>query len=151
MMDIPVVFHFKVEFGPNSHDGSGSFSEQKDNRFQEVSGLTAEITTEEFKEGGLNEYAHKLPTAAKYGNLSLKRGYIVDSKVGKWIRNAVENFKFEPREITVSLLDEESNPLSEWVFSGAYPVKWSLADLKAQENALSIESMELVYKSFRKV
>ena len=52
MYDMPVVFHFKVEFGPNSHDGSGGFSEQKDNRFQEVSGLSAEITTEEFKEGG---------------------------------------------------------------------------------------------------
>lgn len=150
MLDIPVVFHFKVEFGPNSHDGSGGFSEDRDNRFQEVSGLTAEITTEEFKEGGLNEYVHKLPTGAKYGNLSLKRGYIVDSKVGDWIRKAVEDFKFKPKDITISLLDEESNPLSVWVFSGAYPVKWSLADLKAQENALSIESLELVYKSFRK-
>ncbi|GAB5381063.1 MAG: hypothetical protein Alis3KO_05020 [Aliiglaciecola sp.] len=151
MYDMPVVFHFKVEFGPNSHDGSGGFSEQKDNRFQEVSGLSAEITTEEFKEGGLNEYAHKLPTGAKYGNLSLKRGYIEDSKVGKWVRSAVEDFKFNPRDIVVTLLDSEDAPLAEWVFSAAYPVKWSLSDLKAQENALAIESMELVYKRFRKV
>ncbi|RPI25044.1 MAG: phage tail protein [Acidobacteria bacterium] len=142
MYDIPVVFHFKVEFGAASSD--------QDNRFQEVAGLSAEVATEEFREGGLNEYAHRVPTGAKYGNLVLKRGFIKDSDVGKWFRAAIENFAFEPKDITVTLLNEEHEPLASWSFIGAYPVKWSLSDFKAQENALAVESLELTYRSFRK-
>jgi phage tail-like protein len=140
--DIPVVFHFKVEFGSSSED--------QDHRFQEVSGLSAEVTTEEVREGGLNEYAHRLPAGAKYGNLVLKRGFITGSDVGTWFRKAVENFEFETRDVTVSLLNEKHEPLATWSFVRAYPVKWSVSDFKAQENALVVESMELAYRSFRK-
>ncbi len=142
MHDFPVVFHFKVEFSGGSDD--------QDNRFQEVTGLNAEVSTEEFREGGLNEYAHRMPTGAKYGNLVLKRGFVNSSDVGTWCREAVENFDFEPRDVAVTLLDEEHEPLATWNFLRAYPVKWSLSDLKAQENALAVESLELSYSRFRK-
>lgn len=142
MLDVPVVFHFKVEFGANSSEA--------DNRFQEVTGLAAEITVEELKEGGLNEYAHKLPSGAKYGNLVLKRGYIHDSTVSEWCRKAIENFSFETKTVTVSLLNEQHETLANWQFIRAWPVKWSVSDLKAQDNALVIESLELAYAMFRK-
>ena len=61
MREFPVVFHFKVEFGTGSED--------QDTRFQEVTGLGGEITTEEYREGGENRFVHRLPTGAKYGNL----------------------------------------------------------------------------------
>jgi phage tail-like protein len=142
MHDIPVVFHFKVEFGPNSAD--------QDIRFQEVTGLSAEVTTEELREGGLNEYAHRIPTGAKYGNLVLKRGLVNDSEIAEWCRDAVENFVFAPKDVTVTLLNEEHEPLATWSFRRAYPVKWSVSDFKAQENALAVESLELAYSNFRK-
>ena len=142
MNDIPVVFHFKVEF-------QGAPGDQ-DNRFQEVSGLSAEVTTEEFREGGLNDYAHRIPTGVKYGNLVLKRGYVRDSGLRSWIRDALEDFLFDPKDVSVSLLNEEHEAVATWNFTRAYPVKWSVSDLKAQENALAIESLELAYGSFRK-
>lgn len=142
MLDVPVVFHFKVEFGTNSAE--------QDNRFQEVTGLGAEVTVEELKEGGLNQYVHKLPNGAKYGNLVLKRGYIEDSEVGKWCRKAIEDFTFEPKDVAVTLLNEEHEPLANWQFLRAWPVKWSISDFKAQENALVVESLELAYSLFRK-
>ena len=142
MHDIPVVFHFQVDFGAGSED--------RDVRFQEVTGLSAEVSTEEVREGGQNEYAHRIPTGAKSGNLVLKRGLVKGSDLADWCRRAVEDFVFEPRDITVSLLNEEHDPLVSWRFTGAYPVKWTLSDLKAQENALAVESLELVYRSFKK-
>ncbi len=141
MHDIPVVFHFKVEFTNGSSD--------QDVRFQEVMGLQAEVTTEELREGGLNEYVHRLPTGAKYGNLVLKRGFIKDTDMAKWVRRAVESFEFEPRNMSVSLLNEQHVAVAAWSFLGAWPVKWSISDFKAQENALAVESMELAYRSFR--
>ncbi len=143
MFELPVVFHFGVSFG--------MLSAFADNRFQEVSGLTAEVGTEELREGGLNEFGYRLPTGAKYGNLILKRGYVTGSEVREWCRQAIEEFTFAPREVAVALLNEEHLPLAVWSFVKAYPVKWSISDFKAQENALAIESMELAYSSFRKV
>ncbi|MBI3047174.1 MAG: phage tail protein [Acidobacteria bacterium] len=137
---MPVVFHFRVSFGPDTEDGDG--------RFQEVSGLTAEVSVEEYREGGLNVHAHRLPTGAKYGNLVLKRGYMSGTAVEKWCREAIEQFVFAPKDIDVVLLNEEHQPLAQWSFTRAYPVKWSLSDLKAQDNAIAIESIELAYRSF---
>jgi phage tail-like protein len=142
-MTIPVTFHFKVEFAFDSDDA--------DTRFQEATGLTAEVTTEEFREGGQNGFAHRVPNGAKYGNLVLKRGLAVDSKLLDWCRRAIEEFSFEPRDVTLSLLNEEHEPLAAWSFIGAYPVKWSLSDFKAQDNALAIEALELSYRRFRKI
>ena len=147
MRDFPVVFHFRVEFDQISSTGESDH----DVRFQEVTGMGAEITTEEVREGGVNDYIHRIPTGTKYGNLVLKRGYIASSSVTEWCRNTLENFEFEPKDTTVMLLNDQHDPVASWRFSRAYPVKWSVSDFKATENALVIESMELAYSNFRKV
>ena len=140
----PVGFHFKVEFGVGEGDS--------DHRFQDVAGLSMNINTEEFMEGGLNTYAHKIPTKVSYGNLVLKRGMLVDSKVIEWVREAIENFEFSPQTITVSLLqDDHRTGLVTWKFNGAYPVKWSISDLKAMESSLVVETLELAYQDFKRV
>jgi phage tail-like protein len=143
MYDIPVAFHFKVDFLPGASE--------EDNRFQEVTGLSAEVTAEEVREGGVNEFAYRLPTGVKYGNLVLKRGLIKDSELVEWCRRAVEDFVFAPKDVLVVLLDEKHDPLVTWSLTRAYPVKWSVSDLKAQENALVVESLELAYQRSRRV
>ena len=142
MYDIPVGFHFRVEF--NLGEGTN------DNRFQEVGGLTQELTTEEFREGGVNDHAYKLPNGTKYGNLVLKRAMFLDSEVIKWCRDALENFSFKPTNVLVSLLNESHTPLAAWQFSHAWPVKWSISEFKGQDNSMVIESLELAYQFFRK-
>lgn len=138
---IPVGFHFAVDFGLGISPG--------DHFFQEVSGIGAEVTTEELREGGA-DVSYRLPTGIKFNNLVLKRGLVTGSQVLNWCRDAVENFSFSPSDITVVLLNENHLPLAVWQFIGAYPVKWSVTDFKAQENALVIESMELAYRIMRK-
>jgi phage tail-like protein len=143
MPDFPVVFHFKVAFGRSQDEDDG--------RFQEVTGISAEVLVEEYREGGLNQFSYRLPTGVKFNNLVLKRGYLASTKVAEWCRKAVEDFSFDPDDVSVTLLDERHQALVQWNFVGAYPVKWALSDLKAQENAIAIESLELAYKGFRKV
>ena len=143
MASRPVVFHFKVTFGASA--------DEQDNRFQEVTGLSSEVTLEEYREGGNNNHPYRLPTGVKFGNLVLKRGYISDTAVADWVRQALQDFVFEPTDVDVALLNESHEPLAQWSFTGAYPVKWSLSDLKAMDNAIAIESLELAYKRFRKV
>lgn len=137
----PVGFHFKVEFleiGANNNDI----------RFQSVSGLNVEYDTETFKEGGEIRFEHKLPTRTKYPDLSLKRGMLNDSGVIKWCLNALQNREFKPAEINVTLLNEKHEPIKTWHIHRAWPRKWAVSDLNAQENSLVVETLEISYSHF---
>jgi phage tail-like protein len=141
----PVGFHFRVEF---ILDGTV----ESDIRFQEVSGLSAELGTEEVVEGGENRFSHRLPTRAKYANLTLKRGLLTESGLIDWCRDAIENFDFTPATVNVTLLNEQHEPVADTLsFIRAWPVKWSVSDFKAQDNALVIETLELSYNYFSRI
>ena len=140
----PVGFHFMVEFPEISSNSS-------DNRFQSVGGLTVDIDTEEIAEGGENRFKHKVPVRSKYPNLVLKRGILIDSDVINWVRKAVENFEFKPTSVVVKLLNEKHEPLISWNIVHAYPVKWNLEDLNAEESKLAIETLELTYNYFNRI
>jgi phage tail-like protein len=137
----PVGFYFKVDF-------PGVGSGENDARFQEVTGLTAEIGVEELTVGGENRFSYRLPTRSKYANVVLKRGMLHDSGLIKWFDNAIEHFVFSPVDVSVHLLNEKNTILSSWSFIQAYPVKWVISDFKALESALVIETIELAYQYF---
>lgn len=136
----PVGFHFKVEFVGIGNDN--------DIRFQSVSGLTIEYDTESFKEGGENRFEHKLPLRTKYADLSLKRGMLTDSKVIEWCLKAFVNREFKPVQVNVLLLNEKHEPIKRWEIIDAWPKKWSVSDLNAQENGIVVETLDLAYKYF---
>ena len=137
----PVGFHFKVDF-PGIGKGDN------DTRFQEVTGLTAELSVEDLAVGGENRFTYRLPVRARYPNLVLKRGMLKDSGLIKWFKNAIEGFEFKPVDISVYLLNEKHEVLTSWEFKQAYPVKWVVSDFKALENSLVIETIELAYQYF---
>lgn len=135
----PVGFHFLVEFA----------NQQNEYQFQSVSGLSVDLETEEIKEGGENRFTHKLPVRAKYPNLILKRGLLVNSGLLSWCRDAIDNFKIEPTDVIIKLLNEKSEPLMSWNVVHAWPVKWAISDFNAEENRLVIETLELTYSYFK--
>lgn len=139
----PVAFHFRVEIVLTGLP-------ENDTRFKEVSGLTRELGVEQVAEGGENRFEHRLPSRGKFNNLVLKRGLLTDSVVIGWVVDAVENFTFNPANVLVSLLNEEHDPLAVWTFTGAWPVKWSVSDLKSTENNVVVETLELAYRYFTK-
>lgn len=137
----PPGFHFKVEvlgLPPNDNDV----------RFTEVSGLSFELATEEVAEGGENRFIQKYPTRAKYPDLVLKRGLLVSSEVRKWIEQCIQDYRIEPKDVNVKLLNEEHQPLLTWNVVKAYPTKWAVSDLNASNNAVVIETLQLTYQYF---
>jgi phage tail-like protein len=137
----PVGFHFRVEV-------LGIDPDDNDVRFADVSGLSAEITTQEIAEGGENRFLQKFPVRSKYPELVLKRGMFVSSKITDWIRNSVEDFVIEPHNIDVMLLNEEHEPLMTWHVINAYPTKWVVSDLSATNNAVVVETLQFFYQYF---
>lgn len=146
--NIPLGFRFEVKFSFPENGNTQGNQLKNDIAFQEVTGLTAELGIETLEEGGENMFTHRLPTRAKYENLVLKRGMFKDSELITWFNDAVLNFTFKTANVTVVLLNEKRKPLEAWNFKNVWPVKWSISDLKAQENALVIETLELAYSSF---
>ena len=117
--------------------------------FSEVSGLQAEIEFDEIKEGGVNDYVHKLPKITKYPNITLKRGITDSDVLWKWHQDVI-NGKIKPRSGLVVLLDSEGNEKWRWTFDSAYPAKWVGPDFKADSGVVSVETLELVHKGIGK-
>ncbi|GAA5167686.1 phage tail protein [Viridibacterium curvum] len=137
----PVGFHFKVQvndLGPNDHDI----------RFTEVGGLSREMATEEIAEGGENRFIQKYPLRAKYPELVLKRGLLLNSAVWDWMRECIEDYQITPKNVDVILLNENHDPLMTWHLANAYPTKWSITDLNANSNTVVIETLQLYYQYF---
>lgn len=136
----PVGFHFSVDV--SGFDGS------VDSRFSEVSGLNADISTEEVAEGGQNRFVQKFPVRTKYSELTLKRGLLKESEMIKWIASCIDDFDIQPRDISIKLLNEEHEPLMSWHIVGAYPIKWSVSDFSATSNSIVVESLQFYYQYF---
>ncbi len=149
----PVSFYFSVQIlGQNDRPFPPA-----DASFQEVSGISATLSTEQISEGGQNRYTHKVPGRAGYENLVLKRGLMVrSSSLGEWclsILNQNLNKKIEPKTIKVSLLDANTDgvgALMSWVFTNAYPIKWEVSTLDAQKREIVVESITFAYSYFEK-
>jgi phage tail-like protein len=131
------AFRFKIEI-----DGL-----IKDAGFSECSGLSAETEVEDVREGGLNEYLHRLPKGSKYGNLTLKHGLTTSESLWNWHSDVVRG-KIQRRRITVMLMDREGAEERRWCVEQAYPVKWMGPDLKADGSAVAIESLEFAHYGF---
>ena len=139
----PVSFYFKVEF-----QGLPGASSETDVSFQEVSGLSANVETADLGEGGQNMFKHKLPVRTTYDKLTLKRGLITNSALLKWCTESINRFQFKPLTVFVHLLDENGTTRMTWEVVNAYPVKWSMSNFNAEQNAVAIESIELNYLYF---
>ena len=143
----PVGFYFKLSFtGVNT---------SIDYAFQEVSGISSEMGVEEITEGGENRFKYKLPSGAKYGNLIVKRGLVTpDSQLATWCADTVgSDFStaISPKTINVMLMDASAQPIMIWNFVNAWPVKWSVSDLKSMNGEIAIESIEFAYNYFRTI
>ena len=138
----PTNFYFSVTFqGMDDIDSS----------FQEASGLKATFGIEERKEGGENSFVHRFPTPPKFENLVLKRCLVPSSKLDNWCRQAINNFKFDPKDIRISLLSAgDKKILASWNVVSAFPVSWELSALNSTSNTLAIETLTLNYRHFKR-
>ena len=128
-------FHYLVQWG-GSRLG-----------FTEVTGLTVENEVIEYREGNSPEYSKiKMPGMQKFGNITLKRGtFQSDNEFFKWW-NTKSLGKIDRRDVTISLLNENHQPVMVWKVKNSWPVKVQSADLKSDANEVAIETMELAHE-----
>ncbi|MEW5931725.1 MAG: phage tail protein [Gemmatimonadota bacterium] len=114
--------------------------------FSEVTGLQVETEVEDYREGGENGFVHRLPGPTRYpSNLVLRRGITDVDTLWAW-HQEVTRGNVVRRNGTIYLLDAQRTPALYWNFTGAYPVRWSGPDFRAEAGAVAVESVELVHK-----
>jgi phage tail-like protein len=126
--------------------------------FSECGGLELNVKYDEVREGGQNEFVHRLPGRVEYGNLVLKRGYLPAdgaaageglSEFFRWCLTALNRpgSQVQRHDVTVTLVSHGAGVrVYSWVFQRCYPVKWSGPAFKTSDNAIGVESLELAHE-----
>lgn len=126
------VFHFTVDWGGTQI------------AFSEVTGLNIEAQIIEYRDGASPEFSTvKMPGLKKYGNITLKRGvFASDNEYYDWLKT-VHNDTEMRRDVIISLLNENHEPVMTWKVVQAWPTKLTSPDMKASGNEAAIETLEL--------
>lgn len=136
----PVGFYFELSFKGEDAD------------FKEVSGISKELSMEEVVCGAENRLNYPIPTITTSQNLVLKRALIPEgSKLIDWCASTLDEGlanSITTHDVSVNLFNSDGFISVMWTFYNAYSVKYSVSDIKSQENELVIESIELAYTYF---
>jgi phage tail-like protein len=122
--------------------------------FTELDGLSVSLDVEELHEGGQNQYTHKLPGRMRWPNLVFKRGLTNADNLFAWISacsgegyNRVGN-RLPALPGKISVLDSKGASVQTWLFTNAFPVKWSGPRLAATSSDIASEELEVSHSGF---
>jgi phage tail-like protein len=113
--------------------------------FSEATGFESKTETDDYREGGVNDYVHKIAKETKYPNLVLKRG-LTDSRIlYGWYQSIVRGFVVRST-ISIVLVDSRGAEKVRWVFLEAFPVRWASSDMNASGNTVAVETVEFAHQ-----
>jgi phage tail-like protein len=114
--------------------------------FSEVSGLTAEGDSVDYREGtDATNTVRKLIGLRKFGTLTLKRGYTTNKELWSWYTNILNGVP-DRRDGSITLINEAHEDVMTWSFLQAWINKIEGPSFNASGNEVAIESMELIHE-----
>jgi phage tail-like protein len=142
----PVSFYFLVTF----QNSKGVIFQTS---FSEVRGIGWKLQTKEDRLFGLKV---KMPDQMTQNELVLVRPITaLSDDFSDWVdkcslklafRNGNDNMiGVKACDVVVKLMDHNGEPRASWSFYHAYPVDYSLGNLKASESGLAMETITLTY------
>ena len=118
--------------------------------FSKVDGLESVIETQDYVEGGRNDYVHKVLKGTTYVPLVLSHGLTDIDTLWAW-HDRVRRGVIQRKNGTVMLLDSQRLPVMWWNFAQAVPVKWAGPSFDASaDSQVAIERVELVHRGITK-
>lgn len=128
-------FHFLVDWG-GTRIG-----------FTDVTGLEVSTQKIEYRDGAMPQYAKvSMPGMQTYGDLTFKRGMFQgDNEFYAWW-NTVQLNTIERRDITVSLLNQDHEPVVIWKVNNAFPLKVTSTELSASSNDPALETLVVAHE-----
>jgi phage tail-like protein len=115
--------------------------------FSDVSGLGVELNYSEYRNGNERfNTARKVPNTHKIDDVTLKRGLVGSTDLFAWLAG-VRDGVADPRQVTITLLDEARNPVASWRLRNAQPKKWVGPTFAAKGGGeVAMEEVHLVHE-----
>jgi phage tail-like protein len=115
--------------------------------FSDVSGLGVDVSYSEYRNG--NERVNttrKVPNTHKLDDVTLKRGLVGSTDLFDWLKG-VRDGTANPRDITITLMDEARSGVATWRLHRAQPKKWVGPTLAAKGGGeVAMEELHLVHE-----
>jgi|SRR5687767_1266125 len=138
------AFNYIVALGGRSGDGAegtviGGFSD--------ASGLGMDVSYSEYRNGNERfNTVRKVPNTHKNDDVTLKRGLVGSDDLFDWLKG-VRDGVADPRNISITLLDEARNPVAVFSLRNAQPKKWTGPTLGAKGGGeVAMEELHLVHE-----
>jgi phage tail-like protein len=113
--------------------------------FSRCSGLELWFDVYEYREGGNNDFVHRLPGGLNYPNLILSRGLTDNAALLNWVQ--ATHTQAQMKEITLTL--QGPNVERVWTFADAFPVKWTGPSISADDLGVATESLEIAHSGLK--
>jgi phage tail-like protein len=115
--------------------------------FKNVDGINAELEVIEFQDGD-DTYLRKRPGRAKFGDVTLKKGYIVTQDLQDWWE-AARKGEYERKDISVVLKDNANEEVRRWNLFGCWPKAWKVSALDGKGNDVVTEEITFVVEDLQ--
>jgi phage tail-like protein len=94
--------------------------------FKGLSGLEVSFDVLEFREGGNNDYVHRLPGRMQYPNLVLSWGLVSSDTLIKWFMQTQKQAQLQDITLTLTAAKGDmTKDVRKFTFGDAFPVRWS--------------------------
>lgn len=141
-MNNPLInsYHFTAEWGGTRIE------------FTEISGLDITIDEISIRTGSSpEEHELKIPGIIRYPHVTfrrpIKRG---DNEFFNWI-NTKTFGQVERRDIRIALLDEQHNPVFNWLLKNSFPVKYTGPVLVSNDSQVAMESITITHEGLKMI
>ncbi len=146
-------FYVELNF-PGSQLADGIFKECKNVQFSQDVIEICEVTPQKWGKASKGRIIRtKIPGNYQINNLIFRRGMMANSiamwdwmlsvQEGNWATKSVASGK-------LSIRTQEDLPGAEYIFTNAWPVRYSFSDTDAAANALAFEELEIAVEEFKR-
>lgn len=111
-------------------------------QFASVAGLSAEVEVVEYRDGGDPGAIRKIPGVARYGDITLKRGYTASDDLWSWIKGVIDR-DYVRKNGAISVVSSNGSEVARFNFFNAWPSRYALGLEGADGNDVAIESLTL--------
>lgn len=129
---LDIAYNFEVRVAEGGEVGN----------FLSIEGLERSIEPYEHVEGGRNHTVHSLVGQAKYGELSLRWGWMKLNWLHDWAMQVEVGRSFR-KDLLITQLTHAFSPLRVYTVIGAWPISWTGAKLDSSSSEVPIEEVKL--------
>jgi phage tail-like protein len=119
--------------------------------FRECSGLAADGNAVQYRDGtDPQRSVRQLVGLQSYSNITLKRGYTLNTELWDWYKNIVNGIP-DRRHGTIVLMDEGRNEVMRWDIENMWIKKIEGPSFNATANEVAMETVEIVHEGLNLV